>query len=1432
MRIVIDLQGAQSGSRNRGIGRYSLSLAKAIVRNQGEHEVIIALSSLFPDTIAPIRVAFDDLLPQENISIWHAPGPVRHLEPANNWRGKAAELIREAFLVSLKPDIVLITSHFEGWLDDAVTSIGLLAQTIPTAVIFYDLIPLIYRTTYLANPLEESMYENKIGHLRRADLLLSISESTRQEGIKYLGFPPDQVINISTAADPQFHRIDISALTECSVRNRYGLSQQIIMYTGGIDHRKNIEGLIRAYALLPKALRENHQLAIVCSANPDSRRLLENLAKQDGLAENEVILTGFVSDEDLVALYHLCKVFVFPSWHEGFGLPALEAMSCGAAVIGANTSSVPEVIGQEDALFDPFDDQAVADKLTQVLTDSDFRAALSQHGLEQAKKFSWDESAKRAIKAMEQFHAARENSAQIFSLPRHRPKLAYISPLPPERSGIADYSAELLPELARHYEIEVIVAQETISDPWIKASCEVRDVDWFVGHASCYERVLYHFGNSLFHQHMFDLLKRVPGVVVLHDFFLSGIVAHLDLHGFNPYGWARELYHAHGYRAIKERFHANDPWNLVWKYPCNKSIIETARGIIVHSNHSRRLAGQWLGETFAQDWSVIPHLRIPTISAGRTEARKAMGLAEDAFIVCSFGMIGPTKQNRRLLNAWLSSPLSTDEHCFLVFVGANDTGDYGEAMEGSIFNSGLSDRISITGWMDTTQFRQYLAATDVAVQLRTRSRGETSGTVLDCMNNWLPTIVNAHGSMADLPDDAVWMLPDEFDEADLSKALETLWQEKEKRHALGRRAREVILTRHAPRTCADQYAGAIERYYDQTLTLRPEDLLVKALTKVEGGPADEEEWLALAKDIAQNHPTSIEKQLLVDISELVQRDAKSGIQRVVRSVLSELLANPPRGFRVEPVYAGQGGKTYHYARQFTLRFLGCPEEVLEDEPIEACNGDIFLGLDLQQALVTLQADFYQHLRRLGVQVYYIIYDLLPVLLPGAFPKGSFDYHTAWLQTVAQADGAICISRSVMNEMAHWLNFFDQKRLRPFKLGWFHLGADIMQSVPTTGLPPDALQVLDLLTSRPTFLMVGDLIPRKGHMQTLAAFERLWTQGVDVNLVIVGKQGWMAGNLIEKLRKHSERHRRLFWLQGISDEYLEKVYVASTCLIAASEAEGFGLPLIEAAQHQLPIIARDIPVFHEVAGEHASYFSGTTPQDLADGVQAWLALHKASQAPPSENMPWLTWQQSTQNLLDVILGGNWYQKWMPDDMQRSCVGSCLYSKVGKRMGRNIVSTGQAGALIYGPYIPLDAGQYQVVIRGSLGENGAAAAWVDVAIDQGRRILAKSALSQPDEDGCLLSLPISLEAACTDFEVRVWVDGHSEVTISMLEVITVLGGTGNQLPSGCLKSSLPEPPVPPTRQPMTVAQSLATVPPGQAASRKKTQHENKPEGKEKR
>lgn len=166
-------------------------------------------------------------------------------------------------------------------------------------------------------------------------------------------------------------------------------------------------------------------------------------------------------------------------------------------------------------------------------------------------------------------------------------------------------------------------------------------------------------------------------------------------------------------------------------------------------------------------------------------------------------------------------------------------------------------------------------------------------------------------------------------------------------------------------------------------------------------------------------------------------------------------------------------------------------------------------------------------------------------------------------------------------------------------------------------------------------MVGTVEPRKGHIQTLKAFELLWRQGVNVNLVLVGKHGWLSEEATRQIRNHDEIGKRFFWLDRASDEYLENIYGASACLIASSEGEGFGLPLIEAARHELPIIARDLAVFQEIAGDHAFYFSGALPDDLAQAVTAWLELFKDQAQPKSTGIPWLTWQQSTQQLLTFV-----------------------------------------------------------------------------------------------------------------------------------------------------------------------------------------------------
>jgi len=1229
MRIVIDLQGAQAENRKRGIGRYSLSLAKAIVAQRGEAEVLIVLSDAFPDTIEPLRAEFAGLLLPEQIKVWSCPPQTRQLGSANSWDREAAELLREAFIANLNPSVVLVCSLFEGLVDEAVTSIGRLSQRVPTAMVLYDLIPIIYRDLYLKEWAVDRWYENKLGHLRRADLLLAISHSSGNEAQTYLGLPAERIVTISTSADSHFQERVIPEQERAELQARIGLTGDFVLYTGGIDHRKNIEGLIRGYSLLSPKLRQSLQLAIVCSVQPAERERLEALVRSQGLKPHEVVFTGFVSEDDLLRLYNSCKVFVFPSWHEGFGLPALEAMSCGRAVIASNSSSLPEVIGNEAALFDPRSDEALADKLGQVLTDEVFRAQLQTHARQQSRRFSWQHCAEQTLTALHALVAQGKPSRT-----KTRPRLAYVSPLPPLRSGISDYSAELLPELCRYYEVEVIAAQDEVTSACIAGNCAVRDVSWFRCNADRYDRVLYHFGNSVFHEHMFALLEEIPGTVVLHDFFLSGILAHLECQGLQQGVWVNALYESHGYAAVIERLQAEDTADIVWKYPCNYPVIANAEGVIVHSQSSQRMADAWYGSTVAQDWACIPLLRVPDLQLKQDRAliRKKLGLKSSDFVVCSFGLLGPSKMNDRLLSAWLQSPLAQDDNNVLIFVGENDQGIYGEKIQREIAASGRKRHIRITGWTDAEAFGDYLAIADVGVQLRTRSRGETSAAVLDCMKYGLPTIVNANGSMADLPAGSVLMLDDQFADVDLVRALEQLHRDAGLRHELGKRARSTILTQHAPRLCAEQYHKAIEAFYDKASIGAPalvRRIMAAGAEQVEGASYRQ---LARALDLSLPPPCH-QRQILVDVSELVQRDARSGIQRVVRSVLREWLEKPVEGYRIEPVYAVAGTAGYRYARRFALEFLG-GQPVLQDEPVTFRAGDIFFALDLQPAVVAEQADQLRQMKLMGVRTYFLIYDLIPVLHPQYFPEGAQPLFDRWFSTVIQADGAVCISQAT----ADAVRMLVQQR-RPnaaFALRVSHIGADIEASLPTIGLPDEANAVLNRLTDSPSFLMVGTIEPRKGHRHVLDAFEQLWQQGEKVNLVIVGKQGWLVEDVVARLTDHPQANQRLFWLQGISDEYLERLYGVSVCLIAASYEEGFGLPLIEAAQKGLPVLARDIPVFREVAKDSAYYFAVADGPGLAADIQAWLALYRAGTHPDSRTMPWLTWAESARTTQELII----------------------------------------------------------------------------------------------------------------------------------------------------------------------------------------------------
>lgn len=815
MRLMIDYQGAQSGgSRNRGIGRYTASITRAIIRSAPEAEVLLLLNGAFDETVAQIRAEFEDVLPRENIIVWRPLTPIAHIESRNDDRRRASELLREAVVARHLPDALLITSHFEGSGDDGATTIGLLPTAYPTAVILYDLIPYIYRPIYLRDPAVERWYEERLGSLKRADLLLAISESSRQEAIDYLGYPADRALNISTAADVHFRRMELSDSERDALFARYCIAKPFVMYTGGIDHRKNIEGLIRAFGKLPAKMRRKHQLVVICSMRSGDDLRLRQVATEAGLAADELVLTGFIPEEDLIALYSACKLFVFPSWHEGFGLPALEAMSCGAPVIAGNRSSLPEVLGDPAALFDPRDDGSIAEKVKSALGDDEFRHQLIENGVRRAAMFSWDKIGKRAVEALKEVIARGPRLDAPAQRSQRRPRMAIVTPAPPAHTGIAYYAATLIRSLHEFYDIDVVLSDgATTDDPFIAANCNVIGSTSFRNSYEWYERVVYQFGNSDHHSHMVDLIQDYPGVLVLHDFFVSDLSSWREHLGGVHGNWAHDLYESHGIGAVLERHDQSQLFSVINKYPCSFAVTRHALGVLCHSDEARSLQVAWHGAEAAQDWAVIPMIRSTPRLPARTDARHALGIKSDEFVVCAFGILGTSKLNHRLIEAWIESALGRDKRCRLFFVGGHGAEDYYAELRDKVQGDKAAARVEFTGWVNNAEYIQYLSAADVAVQLRGVTHGETSAATLDAMLSGIPVIANMSPSLPRGADDAIAYISAEASAADLADALERMYRDRSLRSEIGQAGQRYAKENHCESVCGRKFAEAVEEAY-------------------------------------------------------------------------------------------------------------------------------------------------------------------------------------------------------------------------------------------------------------------------------------------------------------------------------------------------------------------------------------------------------------------------------------------------------------------------------------------------------------------------------------------------------------------------------------------------------------------------------------------
>ena len=247
---------------------------------------------------------------------------------------------------------------------------------------------------------------------------------------------------------------------------------------------------------------------------------------------------------------------------------------------------------------------------------------------------------------------------------------------------------------------------------------------------------------------------------------------------------------------------------------------------------------------------------------------------------------------------------------------------------------------------------------------------------------------------------------------------------------------------------------------------------------------------------------------------------------MVRSILAQLIQKAPAGYHVEPVRID--GNKLRFARAALAQRMGIPADVLPDSPVDTDLGDIYVGAEWAADRLPQAVDWLLDFRRRGGRVVIFIYDLLPLQEPNYFPSYIGPVAQRWFDTVLRvADQLVCNSRCVAADVIRYGNALFTREDDPIGVDYFRPSSDLKFGVPTTGIPKNARHLLGTFGIRKTFLMVGTVEPRKGHLQTIQAFQCLWKQGVDVNLVIVGKMGWSVNDVVRAIMDSPELNQKTF-----------------------------------------------------------------------------------------------------------------------------------------------------------------------------------------------------------------------------------------------------------------------------------------------------------------
>jgi glycosyltransferase involved in cell wall biosynthesis len=775
MKVAIDIQAIQGwSSKGRGIGRYIVDFVDAML-DRDDVEVILLTSPRRPITAEVLEMAT---------------------------RARVMSVADDHWESDIDWYIISSPFEFDLSIDDLWPK--RIRGRARTAAIAYDLIPLRYSDQYLVETHHAISYKARLDLLASVDLLFAISEATANDYREYFGSHPP-VATVGTGVPSAFtrdHSLEVDPFDEIPA-----LRSGFIMYTGGGDPRKNVTSLIAAYGTLPTHIREVHQLVLVYRLTEHERTLLREQCEQLGITE-DVLVTGYISDDILRALYGATELFVFPSLYEGFGLPIVEASLNGAPVIASDSSSMVELIRDEKLRFDPTRESEIATAIMQALERNDLEDVAAAQRSYIASKFTWQNVAGAAVEAMHRLGMRKTGTA-----PRPdtlRPRIALVGPLPPQQSGVADYTWRLLPYLAQDVDVVCVVeadARAGVPEPPDGVSVITAHEFEKMRRTESFDETIIVMGNSTYHHYCWDLLNVMSAVVLAHELRFTGL--------FQSYGSLRGYGHTYFRDLLAHEYSGVDPSLDLTQYLESDiaadlgihlvgPIIDRAKKFLTTSDYAEHVA-QLIRPTRADD--------ITSVGYGHPVSTLPIHVERSTSpIMASIGVQFPTKRTLDLVRA-LAIVRKTYHDATLRLVGPIDDW-YRTDVEDVARELGVSEAVSILGHVPRQDLQRELETSSLAIQLRATSNSEVSGAIADCMVAGTPVITTSIGAQTELAGAGVQLLSPAATPADIAQTVVSILQDESRQKDMSASGRNWA-TERGPMRAARELLSALDLVRDR-----------------------------------------------------------------------------------------------------------------------------------------------------------------------------------------------------------------------------------------------------------------------------------------------------------------------------------------------------------------------------------------------------------------------------------------------------------------------------------------------------------------------------------------------------------------------------------------------------------------------------------------